>query len=207
MKIYLFRHGQTVYNADGERFCGTSDVGLTALGWQQARRAARLIRGVRPVAIVHSGLRRSLETAMAIRESLQGAADCPLVAHEGFREVGFGAWEGLTRAEVNRLYPELYAEWLARPEEARIPGGDDLYERQQEAVDAFLDVVARYRDGDLVIVAHNTLNRLLILGLMGLDARHYRRIVQENACLNILEYHEEEGVRLHALNRVPEQDE
>lgn len=136
MNIYLFRHGQTVYNADGERFCGSSDVGLTALGWQQARQAATMVRHVKLTKMIHSGLRRAAETAQAIREAQPHLADADVEIHSGFREVGFGAWEGLTRAEVTRSFPELYARWLIDPTKAPIPGGDDLYERQREAMAA-----------------------------------------------------------------------
>ncbi|TDY46285.1 alpha-ribazole phosphatase/probable phosphoglycerate mutase [Alicyclobacillus sacchari] len=202
MMIYLFRHGQTVYNADGERFCGTSDVGLTALGWQQARRAAQMLSGVRLHAFVHSGLRRAAETAKAIQESQPQLAGARLHVEPAFREVGFGSWEGLTRAEVNKRYPDMYAQWLADPAHVSIPGGDDVTQRQQEVLSAFSRLLVRFADCDIAVVAHNTINRLLLVGLLGSEARHYRRIVQENACMNIIEYSEASGVRIHAVNRL-----
>ncbi|GLV13976.1 alpha-ribazole phosphatase [Alicyclobacillus hesperidum] len=202
MMVYLFRHGQTVYNADGERFCGTSDVGLTALGWQQARCAAQMLAGVRIHAFVHSGLRRAAETAKAIQESHPHLATAALYVEPAFREVGFGSWEGLTRAEVNKRYPDMYAQWLADPADVNIPGGEDIGQRQQEVLTAFSRLIERFVDCDIAVVAHNTINRLLLVGLLGSDARNYRRIVQENACMNIIEYSEASGVRIHAVNRL-----
>lgn len=40
------------------------------------------------------------------------------------------------------------------------------------------------------------------MGLLGGEARDYRRIVQDNACMNVIEYTEMNGVRIHAINRV-----
>ncbi|MFB5190537.1 histidine phosphatase family protein [Alicyclobacillus fastidiosus] len=204
MLIYLFRHGQTVYNADGERFCGSSDVGLTALGWQQVRESAELIRDAQISKIYHSGLRRSYETASAIAELHPQISPVSFVEVPSFREVGFGVFEGLTRAEVAKMYPDVYADWLVSPEEVSIPGGEDLRERQAEVFAEFRTIAATNQAGDIAIVAHNTINRLLLAALMGADAGAYRTLVQRNACLNVIEITEDQDVRIHAINVVPQ---
>ncbi|WAH37270.1 histidine phosphatase family protein [Alicyclobacillus dauci] len=203
MFVYLLRHGQTVYNADGERFCGSSDVGLTALGWQQARKTATLLRDVRLEKIIYSGLRRSRETARAILEVQNHLTERDLQIEPAFREVGFGEWEGLTRVEVAKAFPELYPEWLVDPVRTHIPGGESLRERHAEVLTAFHAVTAQGTDGDIAIVAHNTINRLLLVGLFGGDAGRYRKLVQRNACLNVIERTDLGDIRVHAINMLP----
>lgn len=201
MFVYLLRHGQTVDNADGERFSGVRDIGLTALGWQQARKSANLLKDVQLKKVFYSGLRRSHETAQAILE-VQPHLDGDAKAQPAFREIGFGEWEGLTRSEVAKRYPALYSEWLVDPVNAHIPGGEDLRDRQVEVLNAF-DAIVQEAQGDFALVAHNTINRLLIVGLLGGDASNYRRLVQRNACMNVLEVTDMMEVRVHAVNVLP----
>jgi alpha-ribazole phosphatase/probable phosphoglycerate mutase len=201
--VYLLRHGQTVYNADGERFCGSSDVGLTALGWQQARQSATLLKEAKVTKVIHSGLRRAEETATALVESLDGVTKADFHVEPAFREVGFGAWEGLTRAEAARAFPDVYSNWLLDPAHTSLPGGDDLFVRQALVLAAFQSYVSNHPDGDIVIVAHNTINRLLLVGLFGGDAGEYRKLVQRNACMNVIEYTDLGDFRIHGVNLLP----
>ena len=59
--LYLMRHGQTVWNAEG-RLQGRMDSPLTALGRAQARRQAQLVRGI-DAARYASNAGRAVETA------------------------------------------------------------------------------------------------------------------------------------------------
>lgn len=200
MFIYLLRHGQTVYNADGERFCGSSDVGLTALGWQQARGTAGLLKDVHLTKIIHSGLRRAQETAQAVAEVQPHLQGKPLSVNPSFREIAFGAWEGLTRAEVAKAFPALYSHWLVDPVDSEIPDGDNLNRRHTEALAAFQALITTEIEGNIAVVAHNTINRLLLVGLLGGGAGEYRKLVQRNACMNVIEYTDVGELRVHAIN-------
>ena len=48
-----------------------------------------------------------------------------MVTDDGFRETDFGAWEGLTFAEVRERWPDEMANWMADPQVAP-PGGESF---------------------------------------------------------------------------------
>src|SRR5208282_5453122 len=91
----LLRHGQTPMSVQ-KRYAGRLDVPLTDTGIRQATAAAKRLAGAGIDVIVTSPLLRATRTAQEVA-AVTGA---PVVTDEGFRETDFGAWEGLTFAEV-----------------------------------------------------------------------------------------------------------
>src|SRR5437870_2907121 len=81
---------------------------------------AQALGPVHAAAIYASPLVRARESA------------APIAAHQGievtlesdFREMCFGDWEGLTRDEVERRFPEDYKVWLTTPERFARPGSE-----------------------------------------------------------------------------------
>ena len=108
-RILLVRHGETDWNATG-RIQGHNDTPLNAAGRQQALRAAQRL-ALQPVrGLYSSDLARAYETAMIIGEPL----GLTVVTSPRLRERRYGAWEGLTAAEIQARYPEQFAMWRAR---------------------------------------------------------------------------------------------
>jgi glucosyl-3-phosphoglycerate phosphatase len=116
--LVLVRHGRTAWNAEG-RFQGQADPPLDDLGWEQARRAAAAVAGMRPAAIVSSDLRRAHQTAVVL------GATCGVIpsTDPALREVALGAWEGLDRHEAAARFPAEYAAW-ADGADVRRGGGE-----------------------------------------------------------------------------------
>ncbi|UOF90405.1 histidine phosphatase family protein [Fodinisporobacter ferrooxydans] len=199
--IYLLRHGQTVWNEQGDRFCGTADVELTAKGIQQAKRAANQLKDISLDAIFHSGLVRSRQTAQEIFHVQEAAGYHPLFERfDAFQEVGFGDWEGLTKPEVHQQYGDLYEAWVQSPAETAIPGGEDLQDSQSRAFQKLQELSMKYKGGKLAIVAHNTINRLMFMAILKAPINSYRTIIQSNACLNILEWVSDDTFKIQGVN-------
>ena len=102
----LWRHGQTVWNAE-RRFQGQSDIPLDETGQAQAERAARLLAGLRPDLIVSSDLSRAASTAAPLAR-LTGLE---VTLDKDLRERHGGCWEGLTDTEIRARYPAEHANW------------------------------------------------------------------------------------------------
>jgi ribonuclease H / adenosylcobalamin/alpha-ribazole phosphatase len=152
----LLRHGQTPMSVQ-KRYVGRSDVPLTDLGVRQAVAAAKRLASAGLDVIVTSPLRRAVQTA----EEVAAATGAPMVADEGFRETDFGAWEGLTFAEVRGRWPAEMAAWLADP--AVAPPGGESFTEVSERVTAALDRVLAARDRQAVlIVSHVTPIKMLV---------------------------------------------
>src|ERR1700689_5961222 len=106
----LLRHGQTPMSVQ-KRYAGRSDIPLTEVGLQQAAAAAKRLASAGIDVIVASPLLRAGQTAGEVA----AATGAPGGTEDGFRETDFGAWEGLTFAEVRERWPAEVSAWLADP--------------------------------------------------------------------------------------------
>jgi probable phosphoglycerate mutase len=165
----LLRHGQTPMSVQ-KRYAGRTDVPLTEVGVQQAAAAAKRLASAGLSVIVTSPLLRTVQTAQAVA-AVTGAA---VVTDDGFRETDFGAWEGLTFAEVRERWPAEVSAWLADPEVA--PPGGESFTDVSARVTAALDRVLAARAGQTVlIVSHVTPIKMLVTAaLLAPPAALYR---------------------------------
>jgi probable phosphoglycerate mutase len=161
--LYVARHGETEWNAAG-RWQGHTDVPLDALGKAQAEALAVRLAGVPLAGVVSSDLSRASETASILAARLA----LPLVYTDAMlRERSFGIFEGLTREECERLYPEEWRGWL---EKRHTPQGaetqEELSDRMLSALRRAAESVAHARAGVLV-VSHGGAMRAVIYSATG----------------------------------------
>ena len=165
----LLRHGQTPMSVQ-KRYAGRSDVPLTETGVLQAAAAAKRLASAGIGVIVTSPLLRATRTAQEVAE-VTGA---PVVTDEGFRETDFGAWEGLTFAEVRQRWPAEVTAWLADSAVAP-PGGESLAEVSGRVTEALHRVLAGRAQQTILIVSHVTpIKTLVAAALLAPPAALYR---------------------------------
>ncbi len=147
MLIYMIRHGQTDWNAEG-RMQGQKDIGLNDIGRAQASENGRklgLILGGRAkdFDFVSSPLQRTRDTMERVRAAM-GLPPEDYSLDDRLKELSFGDWEGSTLPELARVSPERVAE-RARQKWSFIPPGDDAesYEILSWRVGAWLTSVER----------------------------------------------------------------
>lgn len=171
--LVLSRHGQTVWHREN-RYAGVSDVDLTDAGRRQAEQLARWARAEQPHAIVCSPVRRALETA---RPSAQALGLEPVVM-EGLRELSFGVAEGRTLAELEResdgsaIVRRFRHDPVAHP----FPGADAPSAAADRGAETLRAVAADHPGTTVLVVAHNTLLRLSLCSLLGIDVARYRNV-------------------------------
>ena len=195
-RVFLIRHGATELSAE-DRFAGAVDVLLSDGGRDQARRlGARLAREPITVAFA-SPMTRTMETARLVVEP-QGIA---VTAVDGIREIAHGRWEGKTRQDVEREYPEEYARYEYDPFSFAPVDGETGLSVTARALPALLKIVEDHCDERIVVVSHKATIRLLLSSLLGFDPRKYRDRLDQSPCaLNILDFKDVAHARLTLFN-------
>ncbi len=180
-QIYLVRHGQTGWNAEG-RLCGSSDVPLSEEGFAQARRLANRLVSVPLDAIYSSPLLRARQTAELIA-SLHGL---PVILESALREVDYGDWEGLAVATVANQFPEQ--ERLRREDPLRFvpPNGEPMAAFAQRVIAAIQRLANSHPNQTVCVVAHQTVNRFILCWVLQMDFSRWRQLRQDPACVNLL---------------------
>lgn len=166
--LYLVRHGQTEWHAD-DRYAGVSDIALTRTGRDQAERLGHWAARERVDAVWASPLNRSRATAAPAATALNR----PILIDGDLTELDFGSAEGRTLAE---LPPKDVEAFLADPVRGAFPGAEDPRKAVERGMAALRRAASRHRDEKVLVVAHNTLLRLTLCGLLGIDPSKYRTV-------------------------------
>jgi len=170
-RIVLVRHGETVWHAEN-RYAGLSDIELTPKGLQQAEQLAAWARIANLSAVWSSTLSRARITAQAAAD----AAGVPLQVSERLIELDFGRGEGLTDAEMEEQFPEERAAFIRDPVAHHLPGGEDPVRAAERGMAALREIAAAWPAGRSLVVAHNTLIRLMLGSLLGIPLSRYRAV-------------------------------
>jgi probable phosphoglycerate mutase len=195
-KLLLVRHGH-VEGISPERFRGRAELPLTELGRREADATAKIIAANwRPAAIYTSPMGRCVETGAVIGKA---AGVTPSVVLR-LNDIDYGDWQGLTRDEAYARWPAEIDLWYAHPDWVAIPNGDSLQQVLMRAVAALRDIVRRRPDETVVLIGHDSINRVLLLHALELPLSRYWRIKQSPCCINELDFGPD-GFVVHSINR------
>jgi probable phosphoglycerate mutase len=194
-KIILVRHGH-VEGISPERFRGRADLALTAAGRRQAEATARRIQATwTPVAVYTSPLSRCRATGEAIGRPF-GLSPQPI---EGLIDIDYGNWQGLTPDEAKSRWPRALDTWYRAPHLAQIPAGETLQGLLSRTVAALREVIERHQTEEVVVVGHDSVNRVLLLHALDLPLSRYWRLGQDPCAINEIEFRED-GFTIRSLN-------
>jgi probable phosphoglycerate mutase len=194
-EILLTRHGHVPW-LEPKRFRGRAELTLTDVGIAQAEATAQRIgKGWRPQAIYASPLGRTLHTARIIAAPLH----LPVQPLAELIDIDYGAWQGLTADEAGARWPAEAELWRRRPDLAQLPGGETLQDVLARAARALRLIVARHPQATVVLVAHDSVNRVILLHALELPLARYGQIGQDPCALNRIEA-TPAGFLVHTLN-------
>ena len=168
LSLYLLRHGETEFSQH-DRFCGRIDAPLTADGHQMARLFAVTYGRIGWKAIATSTRARAIDSAapLATLTGLDASAD------ERLDEMHYGAWQGLSKDEAAASDGDYFARWQRDPSIGP-PMGESPRQVAARAAAAVGELRARHAEGNLLIVSHKALLRILLCALFDTELRHYR---------------------------------
>jgi broad specificity phosphatase PhoE len=170
--IFLCRHGETALNATG-RLRGLLDPDLGATGRQQAKALATALRPTRPLTILASPLRRTVQTA----EAVATACSIPVQLSDDLLDRDYGPLNGRLVREVNET-------WGSIENAPGVESWDSVLARAQSAL-ALASSPAM--DGPVVLVSHDAVNSALLAFLDPTRWPLPSAVPQPTGCLNILQ--------------------
>jgi broad specificity phosphatase PhoE len=210
-ELILLRHGSTAWSAAG-RHTGRTDVPLTPKGVAQAAALApmlaRRITDGQIAAVFTSPAQRAVRTAelagLTDQESTHGGASRPVVKQDpDLWEWDYGGYEGVTTADIQRERPGWYL-WRdgVIPGDAAHPG--ETVESVGERTDRVLKRAAPLlADGDVVLVAHGHVLRVLTARYLGLPPSDGRLFKLDTGTVSTLGTEHDEPV-IQSWNVPPE---
>ncbi|MFE2229434.1 bifunctional RNase H/acid phosphatase [Streptomyces kronopolitis] len=194
----LLRHGETALTPE-KRFSGSggTDPELSAAGRRQAEATAAALAARGTIeAVVSSPLRRCRETAEAVAARL----GLEVRIEEGLRETDFGAWEGLTFAEVRERHPEDLDAWLASAKAEPTGGGESFAAVARRVAVARDKLLARYAGRTVLLVTHVTPVKTLVRLALGAPPEALFRMELSAASLSAVAYYSDGNASVRLLN-------
>lgn len=186
-RMLLMRHGATEYNEQVPYILQgtTMDPPVSANGRRQISALAKATADL-PIAVVyHSPMVRARQTA----EAVAAARAVPLVLVPELIEIDIGVWEGLHWTIVKDRWPAEYQAFMdPDAKEVGYLGGENFVQVRDRAVPTLERLAANHPDEVIAVVSHNVLNRIALAQWIGLPLPLSRRLPQENACINVIDF-------------------
>src|SRR4030042_3517123 len=155
--VLLVRHAQTLSNIAG-RYMGWTDEDLSEKGMWQAEQLSRRLASWSIAFAYSSPLKRASRTA-GIIAAPHSLSVSPL---EGFGEIRIGAWEGLSGAEIEAKFPDIWQVWKRDPSTVQMPGGENMAQGQERAIAPFENIMETNQGRQVLVVTHEVIVKLLV---------------------------------------------
>lgn len=154
-ELYVVRHGRTALNKE-DRYLGAIDPPLDEVGMEQAHELAEALHG-RSSAVISSPLLRAQQTAQILSEKWNARHEtCAF-----FAERNVGVYEGLTKDEARRNYPDLWQQNITRQWDKAPPGGESIQEVFIRVSHGMTFIRNRFADQSVVLVAHGFVAKVI----------------------------------------------
>ena len=207
-RVIIVRHGQSSYNAQ-KKIQGRCDESvITQQGRIEAQTVGRTLAQYHFDAFYCSPLQRAKQTAQVISDCLPNPP--ALQPTEKLMEVDLPLWEKLEKQAVQEKFAQDYRLWKERPHEFKMVLASEAAREHfpvlslyQQAQQFWQEILPRHQDQTILIVAHNGINRCLIMSAIGVPPERYHTIQQSNCGISVLNFNRSWGepVQLESLNQ------
>lgn len=184
-KLYLIRHAHTKDN-ELQKYSGYSDTELSETGKKQSHELSEFLKKhVNVDKIFVSELRRTEDTIYEYAK----AKGIELKKLSGLNEMNFGDFDGLTLKEIEKKYPEDYAEFMSGKAMFRFPNGENIEDCYERNIEAFKEIMENSGEDDTVMVCGHmgTVRNILSHLLVDSYDLHWN-IKIENATVSVVEF-------------------
>lgn len=206
-RVIIVRHGQSSYNAL-KMIQGRCDESvLTDKGMGDAKTLGQTLRGINFAAIYCSPLQRAQKTAEIIHSQLGDRAPAPIPS-ENLLEIDLPNWEKMLKTEVKATFPEEYRQWHENPADFCMTLADGtkhfpIKSLYTQAKTFWQELLSKHQNETILIVAHNGINRCLLMSAADIPASKYQSIQQSNCCINVINFAGQLGdiVQFESINQ------
>ncbi len=193
-RIILVRHGKSTYNLE-RRIQGRLDKSvLTEAGRAGASQVGDILSSIDFDAAYTSPLQRAKETAEIILSRLTNPPK--LQPTDKLMEIDLPLWEGMLRQDAIDQFPEAYQQWQKQPDKfsMKLPSAEGEIEHFPvlaifaNARNFWQELVSRHREGTILVVGHNGINRALIATASEIAPSYYQSIQQSNCGISVINF-------------------
>lgn len=149
MKLYVARHGQTVWNAQN-KVCGVTDIELTEKGMEQAKKLAHMVQNYEIDMIISSPLKRAVETGRIVAEKCNIA----MQIEELLIEQNYGIYEGVDRKDERFLSNKRNFAY-------RYPEGESMMQVACRIYGLLDEMKEKYQGKNILIISHGGVCRII----------------------------------------------
>lgn len=169
--LVLVRHGQSIYNFEN-RFTGTIDIALTALGEEEARQTGEKLKSYSFDIACTSVLKRAQESLRIILAVI-GQTTIQVVKNSALNERMYGSLQGLNKDEVAKKYGAKQVEIWRRSYDICPPEGESLASTYDRVVPYFKSEIEPNlkANKNVLIVAHGNSLRALMMYLENISPK------------------------------------
>lgn len=197
LRLYIVRHGQTEFNVEG-RLQGRMDSPLTEKGLRDAEALGKYLSDISFDAVLASPSKRAQRTA----EIICSGKDISIQVEPDMREINLGSWEGRTKEEVLRAYPQEGEIFYNKPHLYKPLEGDSYYDVQERAAAAIKRLTDEYQEGNILIVTHTVVVRAIVAYFMGYPMERLWEQIIEGTSITLLEADHGE-IKVAAVGETP----
>lgn len=185
LKLYLTRHGQTLWNIEG-RFQGWDDSPLSEKGKSNALALKERLKDTDFFEVYSSPAGRAITTAQIVSDFEIDR----IILDKNLREINLGSWQGRLVKEVETEYPKEYSAFWFSPHLYKREGSETYYDVQKRALVTINSIIKKYFDTDIniLLVTHAITLKTIMAHF---ENRGFERLWDPpflyDTCLNIIE--------------------
>lgn len=176
IKLYLVRHGKTVWNQEHRLQGAWENSPLLKNDLQRIYALGHRLAKQKFAAIYSSPLKRSFETAQYLAKVMKYSQ--PIHVAEALREFDFGVMEGKRDEDLPQKYQFQVANFFKRPEEfnGRAIHGESYQQAAQRTKLFVVSLVDFYPSNSKIIcVSHGGILNIMINALLQIPIKDYRK--------------------------------
>ncbi len=177
--LIIIRHGETFWNRE-RRIQGHLDSALTPEGIAQAQACATRLATEKIDAVVVSDLNRAQHTA----KILTAGRALSMNSDVSLRERSFGSGEGMTYADMDTKYPQMFAQTGLVDAEFTLPDGEtraDFHARVKTSIEK---LAAAHAGKCLLVVTHGGVLGVIYRWLNEMAIASAQRVAIPNVAYN-----------------------